>query len=304
VKSVNREARVVCFGMVLLLAILFFAGSRLLLGQEEAGEVMAARIFLASSDNNLFDRNEELAKKIYELSSEKFLEFLHQKWPLYSSGGFGTAVLDPSRRKSPAIFLTETGVTLTSKWLDRDRKTMEVRLLFSRQKDGNTKDMQTSFSSNLDRCFLFRLKLERARNLIVAFYPASGVQAKYSDHLDRDRAVPQWISAVVKRHDIYTRRTQHYNKNPEFMAFCESSSVGGNQMTIVDPVMLLNEGDTYMIIEASSVLLDGNRLLADVGKAERFSFAETGRGCLASWKGEKIEILIRSSRPSEVRTMR
>lgn len=116
-------------------------------------------------------------------------------------------------------------------------------------------------------------------------------------------SLQNWIKEITIKHQIDSLQTRHIPSDPAVMAYCSSSNIKKESATIKNATMLINEGDSYLIIRAEKIKQKANKpltwirgwdeceILISNGKIERYPFADSKLTKLESWdkQGEIIE---------------
>jgi hypothetical protein len=156
------------------------------------------------------------------------------------------------------------------------------------------------FVCHLDSLYAFNLKINASHKMLAIVTPTMVIPAVEQQKLKRE-PLQQWIRIVAVTHQIDTSLTRHIPGDPALMAFCEESDISDCKATMHQAIMLINEGDTYLIIRSHKIKQKVNKpltwvrgwdkckLTLEKGKVERFRFADHGKIMVMENKGFVLE---------------
>lgn len=147
--------------------------------------------------------------------------------------------------------------------------------------------------------YVFNLKINASHKMLAVVIPTKEQQEQQKP---KQEPLQQWIRIIAETHQIDTSLTRHIPGDPALMAFCEESNISDCKATILQAIMLINEGDTYLIIRSHKIKQKANKPLTWVrgwdkckltlenGKVERFRFKDNGKVMGMEDKGFILEI--------------
>jgi len=161
-----------------------------------------------------------------------------------------------------------------------------------------------------NRFFTRCIEIDSDMQLMVLISPTDKAQNEQS--VSKYAPLQNWIRTIVIEHQIDSLQTRHIPSDPAVMAFCNTSRVNKKAAIIKNAKMLINEGNTYLIITANKIRQKANNpltwirgwdqceILVRKGTVERYSFSDSDISKLDSWEKEGEIIKTRDITGAEI----
>lgn len=242
------------------------------------------------------DLSHDIRPEIRTADSTLFKNYLHNMLDNRNSYKMGEAYLSGVNSNSyMRIFNHQVfGYNEVSVMTQRPVVNREINLSIQVSTDQNVSFQSCpiqQFVCHLDSMYVFNLKINASHRMLAIVTPTKEPQKPKLEPLQ------QWIRLIVEKHQIDTSLTRHIPGDPALMAFCEESNISDCKATIHQAIMIINEGDTYLIIRSHKIKQEVNKPLTWVrgwdkckltlenGKVERYRFADNVRIIVMENKG-------------------
>jgi hypothetical protein len=175
---------------------------------------------------------------------------------------------------------------------------LSFTIRFSSKKEVSyTQCPEWKFTCSLDSAYIIQVEGNAGHQLLIVILP-NNKPFKENKNINPE-PMQTWVKQIAIDRKIDSTLTIHIASDPALVAFCIKSNINNKSAILSQPILLINEGKTYIIIKAQEIEETVDRPLNMVrawencvlkikhGTVERFSFEKPDEpGQVISLKNE------------------